>query len=307
MRKIFHFLAWVAAVAAFAGCDKVSLRGGGEVDAAFWVNLETQPTKAFSDGTLATELQVFVYSASKGFLPTLSYVAGSDISGHGALVIEGSASVNLKLVKGESYQIVFWAQKAGAPYTVDAREGTMTVTATGAANDASRDAFYKLYSTGVVGDAISQDILLKRPLAQINVFAPADDFAAAVASDVSFGGSSMTLTAPSRLNLLTGAVSAPVAYSFAKASIDPSEVTGLAGYKYVAMNYVLCGTSGTLDVGFSVYQEGSAAPVNSRSVPNVPFKANYRTNIVGNVFSVDGQFSVSIVPAYDTPDNVKTF
>lgn len=302
MRKLFITLMTMAALSA---CSKTAFLSK-EAQATFQLNLDTPSTKAFSDGSLATQLQVLVYSASKGFLPDLSYVAGSTVPGHGALPIDGSATVTLKLIKGESYSLVFWAQTADAPYTINPAEGMMTVNPAGSANAPGRDAFYKLFETGTVSAAITESITLKRPLAQINVFTAEADYAAAVASQVNFTGSSMTLTAPSRLNLRTGAVSTPVTYTFSTAAIDVNESTALPGYKYVAMNYVLASTDGTSDISFGVYKDTPSVLLGTLNVANVPFKSNYRTNIKGNVFSVEGQFTVTIDPVYQTPDNEET-
>lgn len=296
MKKLLYLTA-AAAVLLLAGCKKDAASLAGDTfEATFSVNLDQPSTKAvFSDGTSATALQVLVYSTTDGYLPNISKLTET---------INMRTTVTLKLVKGKTYDIVFWAQNANGPYTIAPAEATMTVTRTGNANDENRDAFYRLYNTGKVTGPINETIELKRPFAQINVFTTEADYAAALDSKINFTESGMKVTAPSVLNLRTGEVSTPVEYVFSHAAINVDETTKLAGYKYIAMNYILAATSPEVTkVDFSVWTDSPAVLLNEDlSVNNVPYRRNYKTNIMGNIFSVDGVFQVIIVPEYETPD-----
>ena len=300
MKKAFYLLASAAAIVLAAACNKVASTEADTFDATFTVNLEQPMTKAvFSDGTSATQLQVLVYTG-KEYLPNVSQTA---------LTINMKTTVTLKLVKGKTYDIVFWAQNAAGPYTIDRENATMTVATAGAANDETRDAFYRLYNTGKVTGPIEETIELRRPFAQINVFTTEADYAAAQDSKVNFTESGMKLTAPTVLNMLTGEATTPKEYVFTHAAINVDEQTKIAGYKYIAMNYVLATTGGeNTKVNFSVWTDSPAVLLNEDlNVDNVPFKRNYRTNIMGNIFAVDGKFNVIIVPEYEKPDFEVTY
>ncbi len=274
------------------------------VDAVFTVGTEGPMTKAYSDGTTATELTVAVYRYEGGSAQdNLIYL--ENVSKQAAINI--STTVSLKLIKGESYEIVFWAQKPGAGfYTFDTAAKKITVKETGLANDEGRDAFYKVYTTGKVSSAITETVKLRRPFAQINVLTTLEDWQAAVDNKITFAGSSMTVTAPTVLNVIDGSVSSPKAYTLEKNSIvsDNPNVPGYAStHKYVAMDYILAGAAKAVsDVRFDVYKSGTDTPLNTWNVATVPYQRNYRTNIVGDIFSVDGTFNVIIVPEYETPD-----
>ena len=295
MKKAFYLIASAAMLVLAASCSKENTAADDTFDATFSVNLENIQTKAvFSDGTSATQLQVLVYCGNE-YLPNVSQTS---------LTINMRTTVTLKLVKGKTYDIVFWAQNAAGPYAIAPEAATMTVTATGAANDENRDAFYRLYNTGKVTGPIEETIELRRPFAQINVFTTEADYNAAKDSKVNFTESGMKVTAPTVLNLLNGEVSEPKEYVFTHAAINVDETTKIAGYKYIAMNYILASVGGdNTKVDFSVWTDSPAVLLNDDlSVANVPYKRNFRTNIMGNIFSVDGKFNVVIVPAYETPD-----
>ena len=302
MKKAFYLLAAAATLMFAASCNKEVAEETYE--ATFRVNLEQAQTKAtvFSDGHSATKLQVLVYSTTDGYLPSVSLLTEE---------IHMTREVNLKLVKGKTYEIVFWAQNEAGPYTINPAAATMTVTTVGKANDEARDAFYKLYNTGKVTGPINETIELRRPFAQINVYTTNADFEAAKANNVKFTESSMKITAPTVLNLRTGDVSTPVEYNLTNAPMDVDATPAIDGYKYIAMNYVLAATreSGNPElttVKFGVYTDDTpnpAALLNECSVANVPYQRNYRTNIMGDIFSVNGKFNVIIIPEYDGEHN----
>ncbi len=301
-----RFLYCLAALSALAACSKQAVEQPAPevVDASFTISTQAPATKAFSDGTTATELTVAVYRYEGDYTADkLIYLENVSKK----TTINLKTSVTLKLIKGESYEIVFWAQKPGSAfYTFDTAAKTITASTAGDANDESRDAFYKVYSTGKVNAAITETVELRRPFAQINVLTTNEDWQAALDNKITFAGSAMQVKAPTVLNVISGATSAPKAYAFSVKAIQ-SDAPNVPGYtathKYIAMNYILAGTAKEVtDVSFDVFKSGSDAPLNTYNVTSVPYQRNYRTNIVGDIFSVDGKFNVIIVPEYETPD-----
>ena len=303
MKKFIYSVIGLATLLLAAGCQR-EVNGGRDgdlVDASFSVSLEGLQTKAYSDGTSATKLQVLVYN-SKGYLENVSKLNET---------INISTTVNLKLVKGETYDIVFWAQDPTCTaYTIDKTNAKLTVTTTGDANDEKRDAFYNEITFGPVEGPINETVKLHRPFAQINVLDNINDWNAAVDNSINFTGSSMKVKAPNALNLKSGEASGEVEYTFNVKTIDPDADSkypilskdGTKAYKYIAMNYILAGDKALQDVNFGVYRDNETDALYSTEVPNVPYQRNFRTIIIGNIFAVDGVFNVIIVPEYETPD-----
>lgn len=303
-RFLFPILA-VALLAGAMSCQREHLgtAPGDKVNVTFQLGLEGLQTKAFSDGTSATTLDVLVYNVREESTVYLDELSLQEADAFDDL----AATVSLVLARGERYQIIFWAHAPNAPYTIDAEKATLTVnTDSATANDELRDGFLGKYDA-VITEPVSLNVQLKRPFAQINVLTTIEDWENAQANGLEFSGSSMTVTAPTELNLISGEVSKEEEQVFAMAAIDPAvNIPEFAEeYMYVAMNYVLADLTTTL-VGesdhpftFEVYREGQDNYVYQHSMVNVPIQRNYRTVIVGQVFCVDASFEVEIVPDYE--------
>ncbi|MCR5071360.1 MAG: hypothetical protein K6A62_05485 [Bacteroidales bacterium] len=301
MKKIVYcFFALVTLLMA-ASCGKEpegqKESSGGTADITLAVSLGSQ-TKAFADGTTVDKLYAGLYEVSGS---TYSWVA--DNSGAPAAISGKAATLtfNGKIELGKSYKVVFWAQKDGAPYAIDWAKSvttgpTVTATATGSANDDSRDAFFGTYETGIVTggiDLTGSPITLKRPFAQVNVLVPMDNFADPTAAVTS----SMTVAqAPSVLNLATKATSDPTDWTFSTAAINEAAFGSYAStHRYVAMNYVLVdqiAANPRYDITFSVSCGSQSLP--SKALTNIPLTPNGRTNIVGNLFNLNYDLSVSL-------------
>lgn len=304
MKKLLYSLLTLAAALTVTSCLK-EVEGGSAayddgtlVDATFSVTLGPQ-TKAFADGTTVNQLYAGIYEITSTdiYAHVTHTESPAAISGK-----TGEVSFTGKIKRGHSYKIVFWAQKEGAPYTLawDDAAPTVTATATGNANDESRDAFYGEYLTDVVSgniDLTGSPITLTRPFAQVNVLVPTANFDDAAAEVTS----SMTVAqAPTVLNLATKATSDPADWTFYTATIGEDAFGNYAStHKYVAMNYVLVpqdAAGAGYDVTFSVTSAASTAQVASnKQVKNTPLKPNGRTNIVGNIFAEDFDITVPVV------------
>lgn len=309
MRKFIYTLAGLTALALFASCTREaeSLSSpDGTVRVVFNVSLpETVPTKAISDGLTATELKFFAYDVNNNHLDLDQTVT----------VTSRTATVTADLVKGIKYQFVFWAQKPGQYTTgIDADNKTLTVTPAAMMNSDNWDAFYAYDNLDgqVVSAAFTKAITLKRPFAQINVGAPVTldsdnnrtggDFFSASKSGLLIEGtltSGYTMKAYTTMNLLTGEVSGTEETAITMTKVPhPDEFLKVndTKYDYAAMAYVLAGTDAeTVDLELNLYTTQNGADVNlTRSVPNVPIRRNYRTNILGNVFTVTGNFNITV-------------
>lgn len=286
------------ALFAFAAvsCNK-EIADGSEVVATFEIAIpDDVQTKAYSDGTTATELHYAVYDGYNG-----DFLFGTTTP----MKINKTAFVNISVVKGYPYDIVFWAQAPGVDYyTFNKSAKTITVNNyTSDANDEKRDAFYQLVDNYYYGSGTTT-VKLFRPFAQINFLSSSytsvqNMVGRTMKSKVKMSG------LPNVLNVLTGEATGSVSADFTATSVpavngEKLKVSGSSfSYGYVAMNYVLAHKEKTNIkgnvVGTFIYN-GSRVNV---SVPNVPYQRNFRTNILGSFFTGSGTFTVEIVPSYD--------
>ena len=127
---------------------------------SFSINTPAIASRDFSDGLSATQLQYAIYDNEGNILPDFTVTDGS---------ISGSTTIELQLVVGATYQALFWAANAEAPYTVDLANKKLTIDYSAvASNNEKLDAFYK-YDSFTVTENMVHTIELKRPFAQLNI------------------------------------------------------------------------------------------------------------------------------------------
>ena len=287
MKKILFGM--MAAAVLATSCAKELQYAEGDATVTFAVGTPEIATRAYSDGTTATELQYAVYNANGELLADLTGTQGINIS----------TTVELKLTTGNTYTVAFWADSQAAPYTVDFANKSVSVNYTGVkSNDENLDAFYAWYTFTVTG-AQTETVELKRPFAQLNVGTA--DYAAS--EDAGYVPTTSTVTVKniySTLNFATGAVTDETAVTFAANDIPAGEEFPVAGYEYVAMNYLLVAADKALvEVEFTYSDAANNAK--TRTVGSVPVQRNYRTNIYGNILTSDVDLNVVIKPEYDEP------
>ena len=287
MKKLFVFLAAaITMVACQTDINEVGVVAGGEVDVTFEVGTST---RAYSDGKTATRLQYAIYDETGAELTALTKTDAT---------IDITATVELKLVTGNTYTAIFWADNDDAPYTVNFADKTMSIDYTGVAcNDEKLDAFYAKHEFTVKG-AQTEIIELRRPFAQLNI--GTNDYTASTHAGYTPVKSHVKVTnIYNTLNLWTGAVANETAVEFACADIKKDEVFPVAGYEYLAMNYLLVAADKeTVDVEFA-YTESDDTVAKTRIVGSVPVQRNYRTNIYGQLLTSDVDINVEIVPGYE--------
>ena len=313
MKNFFKSLA-ICALAAltFASCQKENADGNmDDQSSVVSINL-TSPlmgTKAFADGKTVDVVHVHVYKV--GADNTLTYItpSGDATPSKDVAMSDGSATYSTRLVTGQTYTFVFWAEmKDNGHYTYNHRTQTISVNyANAAGNDESRDAFYAVLKNVTINGAYSASVALKRPFAQINF--GASDYDAAVAAGITVTGAKVKLTGiANSINLLDGTVSGTETVTFAEAVLptDPNATLTAANvdYKYVAMDYVLVGKGekSLSDVTLTLAATGTLSSTPEYTYSNVPLQGNYRTNIVGSLFTSPADINITVDPAFGNPD-----
>ena len=309
MKKILLMTGAVALMLGAASCsneiDEPVISGDGNVH--FTVKLpEQMRTRAISDGTTASTLTYAVYDNATGELVTLS----EDKVNFDPTTL--TATVDLNLVNGKTYDLVFWADAPGNTfYTFDSTSKSINVSYTDLTNsDESRDAFFASESFEVTGP-VNKTIELRRPFAQINL--GTDDMTSdAVKNAYKSGlGVSLKTTAYTTLNLATGEVSGETEVTFTNAPAtktsgeafpynpDPTQPNP---YTWISMDYILTSAEkDVIDTEFTFYN-GTVANAQTLPVSNVPVQRNYRTNIYGSLLTSPANLQIIIKPEFEEPD-----
>ena len=300
--KSFKYLAAAALTLFAVGCNKeqvTEVSDGQMVDVTFTAALPGEmATKAIGDGQTAKNLYVSVYEndAEKTKLELDKTATFTDLK----------TQVKFSLVKGKTYNFVFWAQAEGAPYDVTDLKNIKVKNYTTGANDEKRDAFYATRKELKVNGALTETIKLYRPFAQVN-FATAD-YADAKKAGFNPAVSSFTASeAAKTFDTFAEEGKDKVEVALTETEIPADVLKTLDGKTYtrLAMNYLIPvgkqGESHNIDVAATFKaNNGEAVTV---SAPNAPVQNNYRTNILGNLLTSQVIFNVEIVPIFNEPDN----
>ena len=231
------------------------------------------------------------------------------------------AVVTFNLVQDQEYTILFWAQKAGTG-VYDTSELTDVHYAEGFAPGSSeyisnQENYAAFYAASFVSDvdSKSRNVTLMRPFAQLNIATKntVKDYTVAMnTSKVTISDVATHFNVAKNLPTET-AVSVPASFEFDTADVPTEKITVNGQvYDYVAMNYVFAmGPNVTVDYEINTTLtaknlDGTNGATTSaqikHTVPNVPLKENYRTNIVGNLLSSTTEYYIEIDDRwYDEP------
>ena len=286
MKKFLFLGAMAAMLLGTASCsNEMEPEMGGEVPVSFAIDLgDNIDSRTISDGLKANTLKFAVFENGTEITALAQEVP----------VANKQATISTKLVKGHTYSFVFWAQNSACTAYNTTNMKAITVDYAALCNDETRDAFYKMDSFTVT-EAFEKTEVLTRPFAQINFLA--DDAAGVVGVDAY--KSMVTVTGvPNTLNTLDGSVSGSTDVTFALATIPNETLAGYETYKYVAMNYILAATNKEVKNEVVLTVNDGTQDVNTVTVANCPVQRNYRTNIFGSLFTLDGKFNIEIDPIY---------
>ena len=274
-------------------CQQDEVFVDGNATVTFKVSTPEMVTRAYSDGTMAKNLQYHVYLDENGSLTYLDELDGTKT------MESNGATVSIDLATGKTYHVLFWAAADGAPYAVDPETHTMTVNYTGALNnDEKRDAFYS-WHTIQVNNNEPQAVKLLRPFAQLNI--GTDDINEAIKAGLNISQIGVTVSKVyTTLNFADGSVDGltTVPVVFGKADRPENETFPVQPdtYKYLAMNYLLVSSTKSIaDVEMSYDDQ-------TRTYTNIPLQRNYRTNIYGSLLTKGIGFNVEIEEDFDDSD-----
>lgn len=301
--KLFNAFAAAAMAVLALACAKEPVTGDGQtVEATFDVDVPgvEVSTKGLSDAASVNELicQVFLNDGNYTPVPDLNQTVE---------VKNKKAKVTFNLVKGQKYSFAFWAQVKGTGYydTRDLRAVKMNVDAV-KANDPAMDAYFaqkdfSALSTPVT-DIKKNTVALYRAVAQVNFGTINSDRA----DKLEVVKSKIKLTeVPTVFDVVRGykddAYSVPATIEF-KENVPVKEKLLVAGneYDYLSTCYVFAYKDQKLTDATATFWVGSTS--RTVSVPNAPYKRNMRTNILGDLLTVNQDFNIVVDPDFKGGD-----
>ena len=227
----------------------------------------------------------------------------------------GSASFNARLVAGDTYDFVFWADYAEGNATegfqdvsYNTAEGLTAITVISDGylnNDDKRDAFFGSYNV-TIENGKTYDYTLTRPFGRVQMIttdiqsAETDLTGATVKvsfAQVPAGFNALSKTVSSERIEIVPAAAAPV---FEVPAADDAEAQ--LSYDYIFAS----GNDGETLVNFSLDIEKDGQTLCSGfSADNIPVRQNYRTNVRGRFLSQSGtdvDIDVDINPGFEDGD-----
>ena len=309
MKKCFLLMAGIILLA-FTACQSDELANGGrngEVAASFSVQLPGNGNDAVTraatagDGTSVNRCIMEIYLNDELYSRQI-----------GAIQPDGlTAGFDVRLVTSQTYKFVFWADhvesvegeaiKTDLHYnTADLRNISMKGDYNGSSKDDTRDAFFASLEK-LVTNAFSESVELTRPFGQLNI--KTEDL---VSIPDNQKEEFVPVTAGlSFKNLYTGFNAAtgdllgePTAVAY-KAASDVVDANGNLTVDYLfAPN--TAGGQHLANMTLAVYN-AAGGQITTKDLNNIPVQRNYKTNVTGNLLTVDGKVNVTVAPAFSSP------
>lgn len=309
MKKCFLLMAGIILLV-FAACQSDELANGGrngEVAASFSVQLPGNGNNAVTraatagDGTSVNRCIMEIYLNDELYSRQI-----------GAIQPDGlTAGFDIRLVTSQTYKFVFWADhvesvegdaiKTDLHYnTADLRNISMQGDYNGSGKDDTRDAFFVSLEK-LVTNAFSESVELTRPFGQLNIktedLASIPDNQKDAFVPVTAGLSFKNLY--TGFNAATGdLLGEPTAVAY-KAASAVADANGNLTVDYLfAPN--TAGGQHLVNMTLAVYN-AAGGQITTKALNNIPVQRNYKTNVTGNLLTVDGKVNVMVTPAFSSP------
>ena len=237
-----------------------------EAVVSFKVQLENEVgSRAIGDADYAKYFTFAVFKAEEGKI-------GDEVESlrqYDLEIKDKKGNVTTRLVKGQEYNFVFWAQSEavkdkdgkGTYYDIKDMANIKVIYGDGnkiVGNEEKRDAFYAVVKDLTVTGPITETITLKRPFGQVNVGTSEGSLADAKTAEVNITQTKMVVSeVATELNVYSGVVAGIINnVEFIMASIpekvqdvdqngkdDDGDLKDVGGYgqhyEYLSMNYIL--------------------------------------------------------------------
>ena len=302
MRKlVLNLILAAAAVIAFSSCQKEEgTAGGGELQ-QITVKLPAMPqTRAaiadYGSGSNVNRCIMQIYREGQPYGP-------QQVSA----IADKQATFNLRLVPSQVYDFVFWADCATADGSgnftdksyVTSNLAAITVNGAYRGNNDEMDAFFCTLEDYKVEGPFTEELTLKRPFGMLNI--KTNDLASISAENlkptavkVAFAG------IPVSFNALTGE-----AGDVKKVEYTADIINAATGE--LTVDYIWAAEDEAALADFSVeFLNNTTSITVNDNFKSVPIRRNYKTNVSGNLLTKEGNFEVTVNPAFEKQeyDNV---
>ena len=303
MKKLFNLLSVlsiIALVAVSCSKDEGLIEPVSDVaNVTFSVDVPSGVQTRAGEGVTVDELYYEVYDSNfiKKINGKVDKTANSTPS---------EFTVNLSLVKQQSYTILFWAQKKdNGVYDPTDLQNIKFDYSNVSANDEKLDAFFKAEPFTADG-TLNHEVKLNRPFAQLNLATTKASTANAAALGISVVESQVTIKElPTSFDVATGKTSGAqydVKFKYNAMPTSEKELSTDADgngtdevYDYLSFNYLLMDkTTDNTVVDVVANLKLSDGKEIKHNLSSIPFKRNYRTNIIGNLLTTETSFKVVV-------------
>ena len=300
------------AAAAFTACSSDEPKSSSDNIVTFHAQLPADiSTRAFGDAKQAVNLQYAVYNLDNNKM----------VDSGTATFTNGVCDLSLQLVVDMDFKVIFYADAFGkdnaeSPYTFSATDEATTLSVDYAkltTNNEAFDAFFAVDTVQVVRDMPMQNITLARALAQVNIAASADEMQTLTKDNTSISQTAVaTYPVFTTLDLCTGKLSGQISTStpIAAADVASDEKITVAGVEYtnLCMVYLLASHETNLltelTVTASATANGSSKTL-EKKFSNLPYRQNFRTNLVGKIFTTTSSGGATIDPGFGGDFNIE--
>ncbi len=289
MKKYFLSIVALAGMLFATSCQESLVEPQMEGPTTFTVQLPDQMgTKAIGSKTNVNQLLVAVYQEASVDGATAIYRQTAEVK-------NGEATISLNLIKGQSYDVIFWAQKDNGYVDVNTQFELVNIPVENKHHNDDNGAAFFFYKENFVPSGVAESVTLKRPFAQLNLGTTAASLITD-AGTVAIATSAITVgNVASSFNTVLGYGQGEQTLVFA-AKEEPQQIltVGNDDYVYVSMDYLPISGDDEAVVTVEAQITLNNTQVVSHKFTNVPVRENYRTNIVGNLISSSSEFTVKV-------------
>ena len=308
MKKLIYNAAALALAFFAVSCQQENLEpvaGGNTV--TYTVQVSDAATKAIGDDITAVNELVYAVYRTEALSADDHEKAELKLFQKTAEINNGTATVTFELVNNQNFRVLFWAQ-VNQPEgediydTQNLKNVTLKQSLSANAEDYAAFAGSDYIKSG---DNISgRTITLVRPVSQLNIATTLASLVIEGQTTVEIDNTAVTVNGLSNTyNVATGLAEGESS-EFVYEATDPADLSeqtlNVNGtpYSYISMNYVgFAGASDNASVTYYINTDNVGTIFNT--IDNVPFKANYRTNIIGNLITSTSDYIITLDKTWD--------
>lgn len=296
MKKLISVASFIALVILAASCQRENLEPVGGQYVTYKVSVsETMATKAIEGLTLHYEVyrtegeKVSVTSAD-----TPLYHRTKPVNP------DGSVTLDVEILNEQNFTVLFWAQAEGnTAFNCE----TLTNVSINKDNLMSNSDYEVFAGMDYIVKGVSVnsgDVELTHPVAKLTVATTAESLAFDK-KNVELQESSMTVKG--LLSTVYNVAEGPVVttqdntFEYKQAAVPNADFkVGTTDYKSVAVNYVAFADAKNSSLVVVSYRIVTSEGNFVKTIKDVPVRANYRTNIIGNLITEGADYDVTLDP-----------